>query len=526
MKKIINIIKFLFILLIFLSPSLLGQQEQIRIMAYNLLEYWNNGDNVFRDTYFRDIINATTPDIISAIEFNTSTDTKPIGFLNSVLNNSTANLYKMGTFIADIDYLTSEIHSDANVIYYKPSKFTFLSSKLIIADNQPSGTNHPSYEYQLYNNLTGNKIIIYGVHFTSGGSGGASLRNDNATTIRSYSDVLPSGSFFVIAGDFNFFNGGNEPAFTTLLSGTTGKFIDPLNLPSNDNWSSYHAVHTLSTRSSSFGGSVENYGLKFRSDLILNSQAIVDPGGVTYNSSSYITYGNDGNHYSSSINSGTNSAVSSTIADALYYASDHLPVYADYTFEIPNTINPPYPGGIVFTQVGVDDGNGNNFIEFMTLYRMNLQSLKITSNPVQSNGTISGGNYFDLSNTPSTWADVPGGTFVRLGENLINDNDAGDRILQYDGANSGTLPNLTSESNQLIAYTGSATTPTYYIAAIHWGDTQGWTTSSNAPFDTPSSSSIALTASASDNWFYNSSVSGNLYTTRNSLTAPGNWSTT
>jgi hypothetical protein len=157
---------------------------------------------------------------------------------------------------------------------------------------------------------------------------------------------------------------------------------------------------------------------------------------------------------------------------------------------------------------------------------MNLTTLKITSNAIQSDGSIGSGNVFDLSFT--NWTNVPAGTFIRLGANLTDDNDASDRILQYSGDNgyAGTLPNLTSGSNQLIAYTGSSPSPTYYIAGIHWGDMTGWTTSSNAPFDTPSSANIALTGSVDDNWYYSSSVNGDLYTTRNALTTASNWGST
>ena len=516
---------FSIILFFSLCKPLLAQQENIRIMAYNILEYYNTvsmGDSAFRDPYFRTVINATSPDIIAACELNSESNANT--FLNDVLNY-TGFSYSIGNFISNIDA------SDVNVIYYRPSKFTFLNSQLIIASPAPDTANHPTYKYELYNNLTGDKINIFGVHFNSGTTGGA-IRNTNAEILRNFSEALPIGSYFIAAGDFNFFKGGNEPAFGTLLDNSSGQayFIDPLDLSIGNAWTSplYYKYYTLSTRygSSGFGGSNEKYGLKYRSDLILNSQSVTDAGGVSYISDSYRTYGNDGLHYLTSINSPPTIPEGSTIADALYYASDHLPVYADYSFAIPNPVNPPYPGSIVFTQVGVDDGNGNNFIEFMTLYRMDLTTLKITDNPVQSDGTIGTDRTFDLSYTP--WTDVPGGTFIRLGTNLTDDNNPyDDRILRYKGDNgyTGTLPTLDVGSNQLIAYTGTATTPTYYIAGIHWGDQTGWSTSSYAPPST-SSANIELTSSSADDWYYSASVNESLFGTRNSLTSPGNWSST
>jgi len=48
--------------------------------------------------------------------------------------------------------------------------------------------------------------------------------------------------------------------------------------------------------------------------------------GVMYLENTYVAEGQDGNHYNQSINTGTNTAVSADVANALYYMSDHLPV--------------------------------------------------------------------------------------------------------------------------------------------------------------------------------------------------------
>jgi Secretion system C-terminal sorting domain len=516
----------IFVLLIFFiwGNHIFAQSEQIRIMAYNLLEYPNNADAYgtasYRDPYFRTIMSSVDPDIIAACEFNDNTETSPLYFLSDVLNYSSPSLYDMGTFIKNGS------HSDVSVVYYKPSKFTFLSSKLIIPED--SHTNHPSYEYQLYNNLTGNKIIIFGIHLTSGtGSTAESYRDANADTVRSYSDALPIGSYFIAAGDYNFYAGGNEPAYATLLANTnSGYFLDPLTL--SGNWStdvSNYQYQTLSTRTSSFGGSSESTGLKYRIDLILNSQSIVDAGGVTYNSSSFTTYGNDGLHNLLSVNSYgstglVNQAVSQPIANALYYASDHLPVYADYTFALPSTINPPYQGSIAFTQVGVGDGTlgHDDEIEFVTLYRMNLTSLKITNNAVQIDSSLgTGGGTYDLSYT--NWTDVPAGTHVRLGPNLTNDNNTNDGILSYNGQGSGiNQPTFISTGgNQVIAYTGSSSAPTY-IAGLHWGTAGGWPDPSYAP-----GTSSDLSLGTYNNYYFNGLLTGTLYTDRNNLINSGNW---
>ncbi|MGA7837330.1 MAG: T9SS type A sorting domain-containing protein, partial [Ignavibacteriaceae bacterium] len=445
-----------------------------------------------------------------------------------VLNNPTSNLYYMGTFLPDKEE-SGKTHSDANVIYYKPSKFTFLSSKLIIADGDGVSpfANHPSYEFQLYNNLTGNKIIIYGIHLSS--NGGA-VRTSLVDIVRSYSDALPSGSYFIAAGDFNFTLGGSEGGYSALLNNTSGSgyFLDPLNISGDWNTdAANYKYQTWSTRKlgTVLGDGGSDVGLKNRFDIIFNSQSIVDAGGVTYlGSDFYKTYGNDGLHYANydiNDNGSTglpNQAVSQTIADALLNASDHLPVYADYTFSLPTSANPPYQGSIAFTQVGVNDGTGSHpdEIEFVTLYRMNLTTLKITNNVINYDSTLGNGKgTFDLSSTG--WTDVPAGTHIRLGP--PTDNDATDGILSYDGSGSGTLPVFNSTGdNQVIAYTGSSPSPTY-VAGLHWGGTSGaWP---NPSFEPGTSSDIAL--GNYNNYYFNGTLTGTLFTDRSNLVDIGNW---
>jgi hypothetical protein len=472
-------------------------QENIRIVAYNLNDYGKVGSSIpsatGRNPYFRTIKDAITPDILVACELYTEIFAN--NFLDYVMNDSSgSSLYNMSTFL-----LNSNDNHDNNVIYYKPSKFTFLSRSRVSVS--PYG-NHPLYEFQLYNNLTGNKIIIYGVHFSSG-TGNTTQRNTEATALRTLTLNLPSSTEFIAAGDFNLSN-GTETTFGTLLNqSNSGYFIDPLGYTGSTNWAnnSFATIHTQSTTT----------GLYNRFDLILNSQSVVNSGGITYNTSTFQDYGNDGSHYGQPLNNSPTIPEGTTIQTALYNASDHLPVFANYTFDIPTPVNPPYPGSIVFTQVGADDPD---VIEFMTLYRMNLTTLKLTTNSVNSGGSLNTGDgTFDFSST--TWTDVPGGTFIRLGDDLITDNDASDRILKYD---IGSILPLTTGGEQLIAYTGPSPNPTYYIAGIHWGDAEGWSTSSYAP-GTPSDIELGNF----DNYHFNSTVAGNLYTTRNALTNISNW---
>jgi hypothetical protein len=77
-----------------------------------------------------------------------------------------------------------------------------------------------------------------------------------------------------------------------------------------------------------------------RFDMILFSTAVSQSGGVTIIPGTMNAYGNDGNHFNDSINRPPNLAVGQIVADALHYASDHIPILALFEFESPIGIEP------------------------------------------------------------------------------------------------------------------------------------------------------------------------------------------
>ena len=60
----------------------------------------------------------------------------------------------------------------------------------------------------------------------------------------------------------------------------------------------------------------------------------MDPLGIEYVDGSYWAYGNDGQHFNASIHDPPNQSVSTDIAIALYFVSDHLPVLAEFDFGV------------------------------------------------------------------------------------------------------------------------------------------------------------------------------------------------
>ena len=115
-----------------------------------------------------------------------------------------------------------------------------------------------------------------------------------------------------------------------LFRSSDALFVDPLaHLGGVGEWnnnSQFAPFHTQSTRRYS-DECFSSGGLDDRFDFILMSDEIfMGFNKIKYIDRSYKAVGNDGNHFDQSINQNENSAVPTVVADALYDASDHLPV--------------------------------------------------------------------------------------------------------------------------------------------------------------------------------------------------------
>jgi len=284
-------------------------------MTYNILNYPLT-DTTARNPYFRAIFSNFQPDILVVVEMNTLGGVN--GFLNNVLNKVSAE-YAAGNFIngPDLD----------RALYYKSDLFTFLS-------NTPIHTTlRDINEFRLRHNVSGDTIIIFAVHLKANVEDSLQ-RAAEVDSLRKRTNALPPNSNFIVLGDFNIYS-SYELAYRKLKNQTlSGYFIDPLNLSGTWNNGSYAQYHTQSTRTREFGDGAAG-GLDDRFDMILMSQSVTNSGGITFVPGSYFAYGNDGNHYNDSINQPPNTAVGQTIANALHYSTDHLPVVASFSFDSP-----------------------------------------------------------------------------------------------------------------------------------------------------------------------------------------------
>ena len=165
--------------------------------------------------------------------------------------------------------------------------------------------------------------------------------------IRANADALPSNAHVIYVGDFNFYS-PNEPGYQALTGPGAKQAIDPLGTGLSWSGESNAIKHTQSPRAGASGGLIGG-GLDDRFDQHLVSSGLFDGSGFAI--VDYRAFGNDGNHYNESINDGNNTyypsqiSRSNNLADALFDASDHIPVVVDYQY-------PGLVSGIVQDELG------------------------------------------------------------------------------------------------------------------------------------------------------------------------------
>jgi hypothetical protein len=300
--------------------SALSTTAQVKIMSWNVLNFPSTSsvasDTALRCPAYRSVVNYVRPDVLVTME-NTSVNS-PVYFLNQVMNTGPYH-YASGTYINGYD--------TDNAIYYRDSLFDFVS-------NQPVHTAlRDISNFTLVYKSTGDTLHIFAVHLKA--SQGYELNRANeVANLRNVTNAFAPGANFLVAGDFNIYN-SSEPAYQDLLqddAGNDGNFLDPIQLSGVWNNAAYAPYHTQSTHRTSNTGGYATGGMNDRFDMILYSNGVEQPTGVYYLPGTYVNVGNDGNHYDDAINYGTNTAVSQAVANALFDASDHLPITIDLAF--------------------------------------------------------------------------------------------------------------------------------------------------------------------------------------------------
>ena len=310
-------------------------QDTITVMQYNLLEYGNyqsgfadcyetNNNTQHKDECIRTILNYVKPDILTVCEFG-ATQALLNDFMRHNLNVDGANYWQSDEII---NYAGSNI---INHIFFDSRKFGL--SKHIALQTSPRDTD----VYELYlktqrlNAGDTIKLVCIVAHPKAGMSYDSNRRALMQVAMDYVNQHYPTDNVLIM-GDFNMYS-SNESGYRLLTQTYSNPdicFMDPVaNLGGVGEWNNneqFKNFHTQSTHSYS-DECFSSSGLDDRFDFILIADEIAfSYNHLRYVQGSYHAVGNDGQHFNMSINQGYNSAVPADVVEALYDASDHLPV--------------------------------------------------------------------------------------------------------------------------------------------------------------------------------------------------------
>jgi endonuclease/exonuclease/phosphatase family metal-dependent hydrolase len=325
---------FLFLAILLVLGNVQAQ-DTITVMQYNLLQYGNynsgyadcyetNNNTQRKDECIRTLLNYVKPDILTVCEFG-KTQQLQSDFLRHNLNINGVDYWGTDNII---NYANQSI---INHIFYDSRKMGLKSH--VALSTRPRDTD----VYELYlkttNLLAGDTIKL--VCIVTHPKAGISYETERLTlmqTVMNYVSQHYAHDNVLIMGDFNIYR-ASEAGYQTLTrtyQNSDALFVDPLaNLGGVGEWDrniQFAPFHTQSTRRYS-NECFSSGGLDDRFDMILMSDEIyMGFNKLKYVNNSYYAVGNDGNHFNLSIDQNGNNAVPYEVAEALFDASDHLPV--------------------------------------------------------------------------------------------------------------------------------------------------------------------------------------------------------
>lgn len=332
--------------------SVFAQQDTVKIMAYNLLNYRNynttfctnsNNNVADKEGYLATIVADQDPDILVCNEIGAD-------FINAVrLTQNALNVNGVSHW-AQANYSVTLGSSLTNMLFFNTTKFGLLSQTVIDKDTSNINLVRLIDVYRLYykevNTPSVNDTVFFTVlaaHLKAGNTApDRDERSSMTAAVMNYLDVNNVQGNVFIAGDFNVYSGA-ETAFQNLINyapNSTVRFFDPINtIGSWNNNSNFSFAHTQSVKSSS-NGCASGGGMDDRFDFILVSDEVLNNvERVQYIPTSYKAVGQDGMRFNGSINFPMNTTVSSAVADALYNMSDHLPVVASFNISPSNVVS-------------------------------------------------------------------------------------------------------------------------------------------------------------------------------------------
>ncbi len=404
MKRKIHLI--IIMLWIVLSAN---AQDTITVMQYNLLEYGNynsgfadcyetNNNTQHKDECIRTILNYVKPDILTVCEFG-ATQALHNSFISHNLNINGANYWQSDNII---NYAGSNI---INHIFYDSRKMGL--KKHVALRTSPRDTDI----YELYMKTAGLaagdtiKLVCIVAHPKAG----MNYESDRRALMQKAMDYVnqnyPTDNVLIM-GDFNMYRASESGyrLLTQTYSNPNICFMDPLaNVGGVGEWNNnslFTPFHTQSTRYHS-DECFSSGGLDDRFDFILMADEIAfSYNHLRYVQGSFHAVGNDGHHFNMSVNQGYNSSVPVEVAEALFDASDHLPVTMKIAVDAKLGVNESKKAALeafVTPNPAIDVANVHFFNPSQGHVQFDLYSLQGQLVQRESGNFGEGSNQFELS---------------------------------------------------------------------------------------------------------------------------------
>jgi len=327
-------ISLLFLFTFFTSQA---QDETLKVLSYNLLNYPSSAaPNDFRADTLKKIIDYYTPDLFLMQELKSSSGLSTI--LNSVFNTDGIDYYASGTWEPQ--------HSNPGSIFKLQQNLIYNTQKLTIEYQTFLFTVRRDINiFKFYFNdpnlpLNQTKTFLYVAVWhlkSSQDTVNENQRLQMTEILENFLDTIPENSSVIVGGDYNLYT-SSEPAYQNLLNpANIVTLADPINTPGNwHNNFNFRFVHSQSTRTAPINGDGAGGGIDDRFDFILVSENIMDPSNpITFTTGTYHPLGNNGNCFNQRIIDCENNTVPDNILNALYQMSDHVPIQMELDIEYP-----------------------------------------------------------------------------------------------------------------------------------------------------------------------------------------------
>lgn len=302
-------------------------QEFFTVMNYNVLNFPTGSMQNRQDT-LKKILDFVEPDFILLQELKSEAG------LISIAEESCVDLdgeYRAATWETLQSNPNSGWPLQQNIVY-NAERFTLHEENVVLTSYRDFNEFIFYFNSEEIENQQDTAFLyVYTTHLKSSQGGeNEQLRLEMVEYFTAHLATLPIDAQVIIGGDFNLYN-SDEPAYQLLLNEDNAiQLEDPIDMPGDWHSSSYpdKSILTQSTRTSSIFGDGAGGGLDDRFDFMLCSENMLDgSSGYQYVNNSYYSLGNNGTCYNENITDCMpNFSVPSSVMNALYYMSDHLPV--------------------------------------------------------------------------------------------------------------------------------------------------------------------------------------------------------